>query len=332
MADAASLDVAQDYALNFLYDQGLFDLGAVLKGGTSLRKLRAGNAGRFSTDLDFATPDVETGELLLDTIDGAEHFDVRFTLADRDALRAKLAVDTPLGQPRITARIEISPRPLWLPTESTTPVKLPVHAGYEFALPPIPAPGLEESLSEKLAAWRRRRKIRDLYDLDLFGRGTLNEPLIRRLLVLKVWRDVVDDGLGTRPFDPDEIVADIDIRRLPHQDIGLFTQPVEPPEWLARVRARYRFVTTLDDVEKSVIACNPGDRYFVSRLVEEMQAGRYITGLARGRSYLFRVVPFHRIRNLGRHGGSTIWVTAYRSRGLPSYIPLIKLVPRTRGL
>jgi predicted nucleotidyltransferase component of viral defense system len=39
---------------------------------------------------------------------------------------------------------------------------LPIHAGYEFALPAIPAPALEESLSEKLAAWRRRRKLRDL--------------------------------------------------------------------------------------------------------------------------------------------------------------------------
>lgn len=71
MADAALLDVAQDYALRFLHDQGLFDLGIALKGGTALRKLRAGNAGRFSTDLDFAAPDAEAGELLLDTIDGA---------------------------------------------------------------------------------------------------------------------------------------------------------------------------------------------------------------------------------------------------------------------
>lgn len=53
MADAALLDVALDYALKHLHDQGLFDLGVVLKGGTALRKLRAGNAGRFSTDLDF---------------------------------------------------------------------------------------------------------------------------------------------------------------------------------------------------------------------------------------------------------------------------------------
>ena len=271
MADAALLDVAQDYALKLLHDEGLFDLGAVLKGGTALRKLRAGNAGRFSTDLDFATPDVTAGELLLDTIDGAELFDVRFTLTDREVLRARLVVDTALGQPQIPARIEISPRALWLPTESLAPVDLPVHSGYEFAMPAIPTPALEESLSEKLAAWRRRRKFRDLYDLDLFGRGSLNELLIRRLLVLKVWHDVVDDGLGKRPFDPAEIVADIDLRRLPPEDIGLLTQPVEPEVWLERVRDRYAFVIELDDDEKRVIACNPRDRYAVSQLVAAVQ-------------------------------------------------------------
>ncbi len=271
MADAALLDVVQDYALKFLHDQGIFDLGAVLKGGTSLRKLRAGNAGRFSTDLDFATPEVETGEFLLDTIDGAELFGVRFTLTDRENLRAKLVIDTPLGRPRIPARIEISPRPLWLPAESVVPVHLPVHVGYEFAMPSIAVPALAESLAEKLAAWRRRRKIRDLYDLELFGRGSLDEPLIRRLLVLKVWHDVVNDGLGTRPFDPHEIIADIDIRQLPPEDIGLLTQPDDPAAWLARVRTRYGFVTALDNVEKGVAACNPGDRYSVSRLVDELR-------------------------------------------------------------
>jgi predicted nucleotidyltransferase component of viral defense system len=59
---------------------------------------------------------------------------------------------------------------LWC-IQFTTPVMLPVHAGYEFTLPAIPTPALEESLSEKLAAWRRRRKLRDPYDLNVFGRG-----------------------------------------------------------------------------------------------------------------------------------------------------------------
>jgi predicted nucleotidyltransferase component of viral defense system len=152
-----------------------------------------------------------------------------------------------------------------------TPIALPVHGGYEFLLPRIPAPALEESMAEKLAAWRRRRKIRDLYDLYLFGQGTLDESLIRRLLVLKVWHDVVDDGLGARPFDPAEIVAAIDVNRLPPEDIGLLTQPVEPAAWLAYVRTRYGFVTHLDEEERQVATCNPGHRYVVSKLVDALQ-------------------------------------------------------------
>ena len=87
MADAALLDVAQDYALKYLHDAGIFDLGVVLKGGTSLRKLRAGNAGRFSTDLDFAAPDADVAGLLLDTMESAELFDVRFRLSSWWRLR-----------------------------------------------------------------------------------------------------------------------------------------------------------------------------------------------------------------------------------------------------
>jgi hypothetical protein len=91
---------------------------------------------------------------------------------------------------------------------------------------------------------------------------------------LKVWHDVVVDGLGTKPFDPTEIVADIDTRRMPPEDIGLLTQPVEPAVWLSRIRERYDFVTSLDDDEKVVAACNPGDRYAVSQLVAALQDTR----------------------------------------------------------
>lgn len=126
---------------------------------------------------------------------------------------------------------------------------------------------LEQSLVEKLAAWRRRRKLRDLYDLDLLGRGALEETQIRRLLVLKVWHDVVDDGLCQRPFDPAEIIANVDAKSLPPEDVGLLTRLVEPEAWLDNVRTRYAFVTTLDDTEQRAARCNRRDRYEVSPLV-----------------------------------------------------------------
>jgi len=270
MTGPALLDVAQDYALQYLFQQGVFGLGAVLKGGTSLRKFRAGNAGRFSTDLDFAVPDVDTGELLLDTLDGGEIEGVTFHVVDRTALRGRLEIESPLGRPDIPAKIEITPRPLWLPCDVLAPIILPVHKGYEFSLPTLPAPALEEALAEKLAAWRRRRKIRDLYDLFWFGQGVLNEELVRRVLVLKVWHDVVNDGIGRGPFDGAAIVEDFDVGRLPSEDIGLLTQPVEPHRWLKFVRTRFRFVSELDATERKVARCNPGDQRLVLQLTKAL--------------------------------------------------------------
>jgi hypothetical protein len=62
--------------------------------------------------------------------------------------------------------------------------------------------------------------------------------LLRVVAVHDAPGTVVDDGLGAQPFDPAEIVADIDPRRLPSEDIGLLTQPVDPVTWLARLRSR----------------------------------------------------------------------------------------------
>lgn len=67
--------------------------------------------------------------------------------------------------------------------------------------------------------------------------------------------------------DPSEIVADVDAKSLPPENIGLLTRPVEPELWLSNVRRRYAFVTALDDTEQRAAQCNPGDRYEVSQLV-----------------------------------------------------------------
>ena len=147
---------------------------------------------------------------------------------------------------------------------------LPVHKAYEFVLPNLPVPAIEEAVAEKLAAWRRRRKMRDLYDLFWFGHGALNEVLIRSLFILKVWNDVVRDGLGDAPLDPAEVVTELDVRRLPPEDIGLLTQPIDPTAWLQFVRQRYAFVVDLDAVEKRIARCSRGDRYLVQEMVKEL--------------------------------------------------------------
>ncbi len=64
----AMLDVAQDHLLVHLHSEGLFELGLVFKGGTSLRKMRAGAGGRFSTDLDFCGAEPGLASLVLSAI------------------------------------------------------------------------------------------------------------------------------------------------------------------------------------------------------------------------------------------------------------------------
>ena len=54
--DAAVIDIAQDLLLRDLHERSSLD-ELVFKGGTSLRKLYAGNQGRFSLDLDFSVAD-----------------------------------------------------------------------------------------------------------------------------------------------------------------------------------------------------------------------------------------------------------------------------------
>ena len=87
----------------------------------------------------------------------------------------------------------------------------------------IATTALEEAIAEKLAAWRQRTKIRDLYDLYWFSRhSTFNEQLTCRLLVLKIWHDTVDDRLGTAPFEPAKILAGSERWKLAHVDDNAF--------------------------------------------------------------------------------------------------------------
>jgi len=56
--DAAVIDIAQDLLLRQLAEVGVLSLVA-FKGGTALRKVYAGAAGRFSTDLDFSVASLD---------------------------------------------------------------------------------------------------------------------------------------------------------------------------------------------------------------------------------------------------------------------------------
>jgi predicted nucleotidyltransferase component of viral defense system len=267
--DPALLDVAQDYALKMLHDEGLFDLGLTFKGGTALRKYRAGNLGRFSTDLDFAAVDPELGELVFGALDGVEFFDVRFDVEEvTPQRRANLRVVTPLGAPEIDARVEVIPRSPWRPPELLAPVEFPVHRGYEFTPAALPVMTLDETIAEKLAAYRRRALLRDLYDLWWFTeQGAFDEALIRRLTYLKVYVDVVEEGIADSPFDPEADLLAREPADFPPEAIGLLTGTPETEAWLKQVNQRFGFLADPSEEEARLSQCDPRGSYEVSQLI-----------------------------------------------------------------
>lgn len=265
--DAALLDIAQDHALRILHDRGLFDLGLVFKGGTALRKFRAGNAGRFSTDLDFAAPDESLAFSVLDALDGVEIDGFAFAIGnlDDDGRRGDLIVETPFGRPQLGAKVELARYTLSLEPDVINAVQLPIHERYDFDLAPTPVVRVEEAVSEKLARYRRISLARDLYDLQLFATfGALNEAVIRRLWVLKTYRDVVLDGRGTKPLNPAEVLRPRKADEFRREDIGYLTKPVRMNEWIAIVRTRYAFIAQLDTDEQRWAQCNEKDLYEVN--------------------------------------------------------------------
>jgi predicted nucleotidyltransferase component of viral defense system len=138
--DAALLDIAQDHALHLLHSAGVFNRGLVFKGGTALRKFRAGNAGRFSTDLDFAAPDEELALAALQALDGVEIHGFTFAIDNLgdDGGRGDLKVETPYGRPPLGAKVELARHALSLEPDKLDPVPLPIHNRYDFTLPPTP--------------------------------------------------------------------------------------------------------------------------------------------------------------------------------------------------
>jgi predicted nucleotidyltransferase component of viral defense system len=257
--DAAILDVAQDHLLFLLHQGGWFDQGLVFKGGTALRKYRAGGTGRFSTDLDFAAPDPDLALNVLNAVDGAAVAGFGFAVRQLgdDGRRADIQVDTPFGSPNLGAKIELSRHPLALAAEVLEPVALPIHRVYDITLPAIPVVRVEEAIAEKLARLRRASLARDLYDLQWFAaRGVINESLVRRLWVLKVFRDVVHDGRGDKPLTAGQVLRERKPAEFEREDIGYLTRPVELAKWIATVRTRFAFLADLDPDEARWASCN----------------------------------------------------------------------------
>ena len=268
---AALLDVAQDHLLWLLAELGHFDDGTlVFKGGTALRKCRLGSGGRFSTDLDFVAPDDDTVLEVCESIDGASVAGFQYSLQSTrgDGRHWTMQVRHPqLAQPDVAASVEFARRPLILRPERIGFVHLSIHRVYEIALPELPVIAEAEACAEKLARYRRVVLGRDVYGLAQFASGAMDEALVRRLWVLKVWGDVVDEGRGDKPADPADILEPRSEGDFAPDSIGKLTQPVDLRRWERVVRERFEFLVALDEDERRWAACDPRHRHEIESAI-----------------------------------------------------------------
>lgn len=276
---AALLDVAQDHLLWLLAELGHFDDDGslIFKGGTSLRKCRIGGAGRFSTDLDFVAPAEDMVLEVCEAIDGATVAGFQFALESTrgDGRHWTLQVTHPeLGRPDVAASVEFARRPSVLAPERLGFVAAPVHRGYGIDLPELPVIAEAEACAEKLARYRRVALGRDVYDLAQFANRRIDESVVRRLWVLKVWGDVVDDGRGDKPLDPANVLTARSENEFEPESIGKLTRPVDLAAWERLARTRFAFLADLDADEVRWCACDPRHRREVEGAIEDLGSSR----------------------------------------------------------
>jgi len=212
---------------------------------------------------------------VLAALDGVEIDGFSFAISNLsdDGRRGDLVVETPFGHPQLGAKVELARHALSLPADLLTPIAMPIHDRYAFTVPPTPVVRVEEAIAEKLARYRRVSLARDLYDLQWFGStGAFDRPLVRRLWVLKTYRDVVVDGRGGKPIHPEEVLRARSPSDFRPEDIGYLTQPVRIAEWIDVVCSRYAFLAEVDAEESRYLSCNARDLYAVEehlRLVHD---------------------------------------------------------------
>lgn len=188
--DAAIIDIAQDLLLRDLHERGALD-SLVFKGGTALRKLYAGNQGRFSTDLDFSLariaddPDDVVLELIA-AIDGTEIGPFTYSVRERRG-KWSLIVESPFNEDEsdLSSKLDVSPA-VWMNPVRRGWVAMSVHTTYgDPPLPELQAIRMEENLAEKISRLNRTTTARDMYDLAWIAAhhheiGGIDRDLVRR--------------------------------------------------------------------------------------------------------------------------------------------------------
>jgi predicted nucleotidyltransferase component of viral defense system len=264
----AEKEIILTYMLQLLTERGVLQRFA-FKGGTCLRKMVIGSQGRFSTDLDFTALEEHDHEtIILDMMDAfAKPFHgIQFNIPDNSYYDTQDGLSWGVN-PTYThswnksgeseVKIQISRREI--PT-LTIENRLQCEQSYFKFLPFVPSQinclALSEIIAEKIRACYQRNKARDIYDLSLFATMPLDQPLVRRLVVLKLWqsRDSFDPNKLMQKFEEGRAFDWDDLNQLLRR-----TSIVDPKKITTDCCKGYRFLLHLTE-EESELANDPYQR------------------------------------------------------------------------
>jgi predicted nucleotidyltransferase component of viral defense system len=259
----AEKEIVLTFLLQLLSERGLLTWLA-FKGGTCLRKMIIGSQGRFSTDLDFTGIEEHDHEdVILDMMGAFEEpfHGITFSIPDDSYYESEDGVSwgvNPVyvhdwnagGESEIKFQVSRRETPT-LPTDRLAQIQQTYFASLPFRPADVNCLALSELLAEKLRACYQRNKARDVYDLAIFATRPLNQPMIRRLLVLKLWQ--VRDG-----FDPDRFAAKLrDGSSFDWDDLTQLTRHGRPPNrqtMLADCVRGYAFLAAMTEDERTLAA------------------------------------------------------------------------------
>ena len=255
----AEKEIVLTFLLQLLSERGILDRLA-FKGGTCLRKMFLGSQGRFSTDLDFTALEEHDHEDVILAMMGAfeeEFLGIRFHIPDNSYYETLDGLSWGVnptyshewnraGDSEI--RLQISRRE----TPTLAPERRPqCEQGYLRLLPFAPAEitclALTEILAEKIRACYQRNKARDIYDLGIYATRPLDQPQLRRLVVLKLWQagDKFDPARLMRKFEEGTEFDWDDLR-----DLVRRTEEIDREKICTACAGGFRFLADLSPEER----------------------------------------------------------------------------------
>lgn len=226
----------------------------VFKGGTYVRMMVTGDAGRLSEDLDFTNNGLpEDPQTILDGVFEEPHHGVRFRVVEPYRTAARnwaCGVQYTHEWDEGRFRFEISYREApFLPPRQWRPLPQLYFPSLPFPPPEIPSLRLEEAIAEKLRAIQQRATERDLYDAARYGLKGFDQELVRLLAVGKLWND-------RQALDPEGILRTLGQGRKEWPDLERLIGRARRQNWnrLASDAARrFEFLRDITPLERDLI-------------------------------------------------------------------------------